>query len=86
MEVYPITDLMCGACCWQRDGVTYGICRVVRAFSSDIAVLWLVPEFESRLQSQKQQITTKIETEAVSTEISPSSEIGVQGWHHIEIH
>lgn len=24
--------------------------------------------------------------EAVSTEISPSSEIGVQGWHHIEIH
>lgn len=86
MEVYPITDLMCGACCWQRDGVTHGICRVVRAFSSDIAVLWLVPEFESRLQSQKQQITTKIETEAVSTEISPSSEIGVQGWHHIEIH
>lgn len=24
--------------------------------------------------------------EAVSTEISPSSEIGVQGWHHIEKH
>ena len=30
--------------------VTYGICRLVRAFSSVIEVPWLVPELESRLE------------------------------------